>query len=105
MGDVRVTRVYEEQPETVKRRILVSRTCDWCGMEMGERYGQEAKGYGERELMISFLQGKAYPPDPYPQGGYLTGWEVPDLCDDCVAKLRAALEELGIKVQDAEREW
>ena len=100
MGDVRMTKVYEKQTKTVKRDVLVSRTCDWCGTRMDERYGHEREPYGERELTIRFLQGECFP-----DGDYMYGWKVEDLCDDCVAKLRTALEELGIKVQDAEREW
>jgi len=96
-----MTRVYEKQTETVERNVLISRTCDWCGVEMGEHYGYQRECYGERELEIYFLQGDNFGSE----GGHLTGWKVPDLCDECVAKLRTALEELGIKVQDAEREW
>ena len=95
-----MTTRYIRVEEHVMRNRFQSRTCDWCGIEMGENYGQECDSGGERDFSLHFRQGNTYP-----GSGYMAGWCVPDLCDSCVAKLKRLLEDNGIKVVASEVDW
>ena len=86
---------YETIEKTVKRQKLIRCTCDWCHDDISE-----VGGIGVREFSLEFSTGSSYP-----DGGYQEGWQVEDLCDDCVVKLRAALEGLGVSVTKLEIDW
>lgn len=65
-------------------------TCDKCGCIIEPK---NETNYDHREFMLQFLDGYLWPDGPC-----LSGWEVPDLCDGCVEKLRKLLEQNGYKV-------
>jgi len=90
-----MAREYETIEETVERHKLVKHTCDWCDGDIVE----EAV-YAVREFSLEFSIGSAYP-----EGGWKEGWQVDDLCDDCVDKLRVLLEGEGISVTKLEVDW
>lgn len=90
-------RYYAEIEVTEKkiRRDFLYMTCDWCGKKFSD-----PTGYDEREFELKFLKGFGYP-----EGGQLEGWEVHDLCDDCVERLRVMLVSAGVKVSKKEVDW
>ena len=88
---------YETIEKTVKSQKLIRRTCDWCQGDMSE---DDMGAFDVREFSLEFSSGYAYP-----EGGFSEGWQVEDLCDDCVAKLRAMLEGAGVSVTKLEVDW
>lgn len=85
----------ETRTETVQREYVIAEFCDWCGVRI-----PLPKGIDVRELEISFSAGYSTR-----DGGMRQGWQVEDLCDDCVAKLRTMLENAGINVKPTEVDW
>lgn len=95
-----MTRTYEEYKEEITKERLISRTCDWCGEEMGSRYGVAKEVYGDRDWCLEYASGTAYQ-----DGGHKAGWEVQDMCDGCIIKLRQMLEDAGIKITLVDIGW
>ena len=63
--------------------------CSWCGEKVPHPGSMQV-----RDLDIRFEKG---------WGGYaatMEGWEVEELCDKCVAKLRKLLEDNGIAIKE-----
>lgn len=86
---------YEEYEVTETREKLVKVTCDKCGEEI-----PKIGIYRSREFTLEFKAGNSYP-----SGGYMTGWEVADLCDDCVPWLKDVLESNGVTLSPVEIDW
>lgn len=91
-----MARETEKVTVTYEKEIITRVFCDWCRAER-----HTAKGHSEREYCLSFTVGVNYGHD----GGWSKGWEVEDLCDDCVYKLKALLEENGVTVKPVESDW
>lgn len=85
-----------EETQTVQRRELEKVTCDWCQAPV-----EVERGYDTRDFEISFSIGSSYGND----GGHKEGWEVEDLCNTCVKKLRALLEKQGIRITPVKMDW
>ena len=88
---------YETIEKTVTGKKLIRRTCDWCQGDMSE---DDMGAFDVREFSLEFSEGYSCP-----GGGSREGWQVEDLCDDCVVKLRAALEGMGVSVTKLEVDW
>jgi hypothetical protein len=90
-----MTSHYKTEKKTRFVEVLVNVTCDRCGKEIEE----PKDTYAAREFTLEFLEGHYWPdcPDMY-------GWEVADLCDECVEELRKLLEEHGYNVVKKESE-
>ena len=86
---------YEQYEVTVTRQKLVKVTCDWCGNEISRSCDFEA-----RNFTLEFAIGRCYQ-----DGGWKEGWQVEDLCNGCVEKLRGLLEEMGITIAKLESDW
>lgn len=85
---MRKTESYTEITEVVKVKHIAT-ICDWCGDEI------KSPGWMQfRELDIRFSKGW--------HGSHACGegWEVEDLCDKCIDKLRKLLEDNGITIKD-----
>ena len=89
--------VYETIEKTVTGQKLISCTCDWCHDDMSE---DDMGAYDIREFSLEFSSGYSYP-----EGGFREGWQVEDLCDNCVVKLRAMLEGAGVSVTKLEVDY
>ena len=79
-----------------EKEVVVGQNCDRCGKDVPEPPGS----YSRRDFTLEFLEGSSYP-----EGTDLTGWELPDCCDECVAVLKELLLANGFKVRDAERSY
>lgn len=88
-------RHYEEYEVVEKKQKLVKIACDRCGEEIPKN-----GLYEDREFELEFKKGRGYP-----DGGYMEGWEVCDLCDDCIAWLKDMLESNGVTVSPVEIDW
>lgn len=88
-------RHYEEYKVTETRRKLVRVTCDRCDEEI-----PKLQLYRDREFTLEFKSGNSYP-----SGGHMTGWEVSDLCDDCVIWLKGLLESNGVNLCPVDVDW
>ena len=86
---------YEQYEKTVTCQKLVRVTCDWCGNEI-----PQPRDYEVREFTLEFAKGSSYP-----DCGWKEGWQIEDLCDDCVEKLRGLLEEAKITIAGLEVDW
>jgi len=78
----------------VEQVISVQFFCDWCGKEFDRTV------YKSRDTDIKLGYGSSYP-----DGGYMIGWKVEDICEDCSPKLRKLLEDNGITTKDWEVDW
>ena len=79
----------------VTQTRVIETTCDWCGVDI-----KQAGHYDIREFTLEFAQGEAYS-----CGGSKEGWQVEDLCDGCIDKLRDLLESNGVRVSVLEVDW
>lgn len=92
-----MTRAYKEHKIMITHKELIAITCDWCGCIMNK-----PRAYEYREFTLEFSEGYNY----YPDGGLMAdGWKVSDLCNDCVVKLKALLEQNGIRTNIAEKDY
>lgn len=89
-------KTYKRWAETVERQSVESVTCDWCGRPVGE----PPHRFRVRIFTLSFESG-----DVFPEGCSTEGWEVQDLCDDCIVRLRSLLEQNGVRVVPTEKDW
>lgn len=86
---------YEEQQVSTTRSILVGEFCDWCGVEI-----PRPARFDSREFTLFFSEGSNYP-----EGGHAEGWEVEDLCNGCIEKLRLLLLDAGVKITPVDKDW
>lgn len=78
-----------------EKEVVVGQNCDRCGKDI-----PESKGYDRRDFTLEFLEGTSYP-----SGTDLSGWELPDCCDECVVVLKELLVANGFKVVPVERNY
>jgi len=90
-----MTGIYEVVTKTVRSKRLVCTVCDWCQEDI-----EEPGPYRERAFDLEFTEGSSCP-----DGGSEEGWEVQDLCDLCVERLRVLLIDQGICVLPVKRDW
>lgn len=88
-------RTYKTQIVQSKREVVTGIFCDWCGTRIG---GLDR--FETRDFTLQFTEGNSYP-----DGGSKDGWEVEDLCNKCVAKLRTLLVANGISISGVEIDW
>ncbi len=86
---------YITKTEKVKRKHLNSTSCDKCGCVIPE----ESQG-NRRKFELKFAAGYGYI-----DGGSMEGWQVEDLCDDCVSILKDLLSQNGFNISDYEIDW
>lgn len=91
-------KIYQrwEETQVVERTKIERVSCDWCGVDV-----EIERGYDTREFCLEFTKGSSYGND----GGQKTGWEVEDLCNSCVVKLRKLLEESGVHTNQISLDW
>lgn len=101
-----MARTTETYQEAVARERIVSRTCDWCGQDMpfpknGTLWGTDRSYYGggwsTRYWELKYTKG-----ENYPETSWANGWEVQDLCDPCIERLRQLLLDAGIRLTEVE---
>jgi hypothetical protein len=85
-----MTKVYQTVTKTIERKEVVSRACDWCGIDI-----PFPARYQSDEFILKYTSSTN---GPYENLG--EGWEVEDLCNDCVDKLKELLVSVGIKLGD-----
>jgi len=90
-----MTRAYKSVSEMRERRQLVEITCYWCSAEV-----ERLRGYDDAEKTLRFAWGRSFP-----DGGHLQGWQVEDLCQECIAKLKALLIDNGLNVTEYDVDW
>ena len=73
---------------------LVKTTCDKCENEIPSVTGHV------REFELTFGVGQSDP-----EGGYIEGWQVEDLCDTCAKWLKEILTHNGVRISDMFRDW
>ncbi len=88
-----MTIIYEDYAEEVKKRKFVKRICDRCTAEIDNHFGRQRSRY------FSLMFFKQMTLDSY-NSRYEEGWEVEDLCDDCVKLLKVWLLENKVKMQE-----
>ena len=88
-------RQIEIYTRTVEDSRIIKVLCDRCGSEL-----PKPRHHCTRELQITFATGFSYPDSISKQG-----WQVEDLCDDCVSWLRSLLEANGVKVVPYAVDW
>ena len=89
---------YEIQEVVQKKRVLLKKTCDWCGAAMyinGKRT--------EKELHSSIVDDEWFDceyTENCGEGTHLisSGWRIEDLCHDCVPRLEKLLIDAGIRL-------
>ena len=91
-------RKYEERAVEETREVLVLRTCDWCDLSL-----ETETEVSEKRLTNDIARDQDFTCEFITCSGtgiYLTGegWEIDDLCIDCVGRLRSLLESEGIKI-------
>ena len=91
-----MARTYKEVEYTTTKLVQDSLTCDWCGKEFLDDVGY----YNTRDFTLEFTFGSQFP-----ESGDAEGWQVEDLCDECVESLRESLIDLGLKVTEVKRSW
>ena len=82
--------------ETRVITIVIDCKCDKCGRTIGS-----AGSHCEREFSLQFKSGKAWPDG----SGDWAGWEVEDLCDDCVLALYHLVKANGFTVKRIQESW
>ena len=89
--------IYKETEETrtYTSRELIRTECDRCGAVI-----PPDEPYEDRELDLRFTIGSSYP-----EGGNKDGWQVEDLCDECVTGLHKLLQEWGCTISDYQIDW
>ena len=90
-----MSKIIESYERTVQSERIVQVLCDWCGGDV-----RQSRGYGDREFTLEFKEGESYP-----DGGFAEGWQIEDLCDNCVERLRQLLIAQGIRVSTVEIDW
>ena len=90
-----MARIYKSVSEMREYRQLAGITCDWChaGIKL-------LKGYDDADKTLRFAWGRSFP-----DGGHLVGWQVEDLCTECIEKLRLLLIDKGINITPYEVDW
>lgn len=97
-------RVYKKVTYSLERLEVETIHCDWCAKNITKEIEQatafDGWSTGIREFRLEFVKGHSHR-----DGGLQAGWEVTDLCDDCVGKLRELLTQAGIAVSPTEIDW
>jgi len=88
-----MTKVYVEYESTLIKKRLIKTTCDWCGSDIPLLKDRQPRV----EVEISIVE--VHPGYDYDEAGGI-GWGVEDLCKECSEKLRALVEQAGIKVAE-----
>lgn len=86
---------YINKEVTYTKKELVRTTCDHCGAEIPEE-----KPYDKRDANFEYTTGSSFP-----EGGSEEGWNLGDLCDKCIVKLRGVLIENGFTTYPVSRDW
>lgn len=86
---------YETQQVITTHSQIVGTFCDWCGAAI-----PDLSLFDRREFTLSFATG-----ENYPEGGHEEGWQVEDLCDSCIEKLRLLLLDAGVTITSVEGCW
>lgn len=86
-----MTKTYIEYESVQTKLDLAGITCDWCGCDIPLRKG--FNHYTETEISVV----EVHPSD---DGAGGEGWSIEDLCKTCGKKLRALVEQAGIKVTE-----
>lgn len=94
-----MTRVIEKYQKLETRYRTIEVICDRCEVQMTV---PEPQSRNLREFELIFAEGWE---SGYGGGGYKSGWQVEDLCDNCVRDLRKILENRGFKVKPYEVDW
>lgn len=88
-------KIAETEIVTYKRKKVIAVKCDKCGDDIPKE-----SRYSTRDFEIEFTRGSAYP-----DGGHKIGWQVEDLCDNCVDYLKTVLEENGFPTSKVDIDW
>jgi len=86
---------YKKEKVEYEKKVVTEVWCDWCGGEV-----EKERQFETREFELQYTRGTAYP-----SGGNKCWWQVEDLCDRCVMKLRALLADQGIAITGVEVDW
>lgn len=92
----RKTEKYTKE-QVYERTVAV--ICDWCECSIPLTPNEYGPG-DTREFQLVFTTGTSFP-----EGGSKEGWEVQDLCDACVIRLRTLLEDQGVRISEVEGDW
>ncbi len=90
-----MTNIYEEYEEFITKHKFIKKICDWCGEEI-----PEPDMWNTREFELIFTEGSSYP-----EGGSANGWQVNDLCNICIDKLKAFFEANNVHIDDVNINW
>ena len=88
---------YEMKEVTREQKELVNVTCDWCGIVSDEPFLGDSLLSSEW-FCLSYEESSGEGND-YSN----SGWDVEDLCHDCIDKLKVLLEENGVTVAEIDR--
>jgi hypothetical protein len=94
---------YKEFTRTITDHKLIKVTCDRCGVEIPESEMFDTRHVQikfTKKMVVSFTTGTSYP-----GSGYDEGWEVEDLCDECVEWLKGVLVNDGVNLGEVARDW
>lgn len=87
----------EVKTKEIEVSIMTGITCDWCGKDAWAIVGR----YDVREFEFYFKEGSNYGSN----GGNVQGWQIDDLCNECVEKLQALLIDNGLHLTKIEEGW
>lgn len=81
---------------TVVLEKIVRVECDVCGVviDTGDKYDT-------REFELTFTMGRLWPDG----SGNKVGWQVEDLCNDCVDGLRHLLFDNNLPIKEINHDW
>ena len=91
-------KTYEKKKVTETREVLVATTCDWCSKDVPPETKENC--FGRVDFECHYATGSSYP-----DGGWLEGWQVEDLCEECAVKLATLLRTNGIRVSEMKVNW
>lgn len=90
---------YETRTKTYDDKVLVLKICDWCGMTLQTETETSDKNISD-EMFDSEMFWLEYVERE--EGNHIDGWEVEDLCLDCVEKVRILLVDAGVTISVTE---
>ena len=88
-------RTYVKIQRIVEDEKVENVFCDWCGVEMGTHSLYDGK------YVLTAITGS----ESYPDCGWENGWQIEDLCDPCVERLRQLLVDNGVKIKKIDESW
>jgi len=86
----------EKRRVEIEKEVLMSVTCDWCGDDMPV----SDEWPNTRKFTLVFSEGNSYG-----DSGHEEGWQVEDMCDLCVRKLRVLLTAHGVSESKYLADW